>query len=191
VAIVQMHQVSLCVADLERAVHFYRDLLGCRQVAELRVSGAVACAALGLPPRDVRCALLERDGLRLELLCLADEARPDEAEGREAREPALDARRPRPCDAIGFSHLTFLVDDLRATLHSLRDRGVAIVEHALVEPATGCASGLVRDPDGLAVLLVQQPAGVRTPYAASPELEAAGELASDEDGAADPEERSR
>src|SRR6185369_8367342 len=62
----------------------------------------------------------------------------------------------------GLSHLTFAVDDLRSTLHSLRDRGVRILDESLVEQASGVATCLVEDPDGLRVLLYERPVGTST-----------------------------
>ena len=148
-AIVELHQVSLCVRDLARSLRFYRDVLGCSLVAELGYAGAASSEALGLAATEFRSALLERDGMRLELIAFAS--------GPAAQDDAPRADRP------GLSHLTFLVDDLRATLQSLRDQGVPAVEGTQVEHAAGTASCLVRDPDGQLLLLVQQPAGVAQP----------------------------
>lgn len=148
-AIVELHQVSLCVRDLSRALRFYRDVLGCTVVAELTYGGAASSAALGLDPGEFQSALLERDGMRLELIAFAGGGAPE-------------SDTPR-ADRPGLSHLTLLVDDLRSTLQSLRDQGVAAVAGTQVEHAAGAASCLVRDPDGQLVLLVQQPAGVAQP----------------------------
>lgn len=148
-AIIEFHQVSLCVADLDRSLRFYRDLLGCRLVAENAFWGEPACRALGVSARALRTALLARDGIRLELLCFAD-ARPDHTGSAP--------------DRIGLSHLSFVVDDLDATVQSLRDRGVEVVEATRADLGAGCVSCLVRDPDGMAVLLLERPPGVVTPY---------------------------
>jgi len=152
-AVVQFHHVSLCVRDLARSQRFYRDLLGCRQVADLSFAGEASSAALGLPAGELRSVLLERDGMRLELIAFTVAS---EAAGHVPPAP----NRP------GLSHLTFAVDDLRSTLHSLRDRGVEVVDATHVEHGGGVATCLVRDPEGIPVLLLQQPAGVLTPYAA-------------------------
>lgn len=150
-AIVQFQQVSLCVGDLERSLRFYRDLLGCRQVAELSFAGETPARTLGVAAAEFRAALLGRDGLRLELICFA---------GRE--EPS--GEPPPRADRVGLSHLTFAVDDLSSSLHSLRDRGVEVLEETHTELASGVATCLIRDPDGQLVLLLQQPPGVATPW---------------------------
>src|SRR6185369_2275341 len=103
-------------------------------------------------PTAFETVLLERDGMRLELVAFARESG-----GPLGREDAgaLRARTDRP----GLSHVTFAVDDLRSTLHSLRDRGVRVLEETLVEQANGASTCLVEDPDGLAVLLYERPVG--------------------------------
>jgi catechol 2,3-dioxygenase-like lactoylglutathione lyase family enzyme len=146
-AIVAFRQVSLEVGDLERAVRFYRDVRGLRAVGELACVGEAAGRALGRAGEPLRFALLGRDGMRIELLCSA----------------AASARSARG-DGVGLSHLTFEVDDLSSTLHSLRDRGVEVLDGSHCELGAGLASCLVRDPDGRAVLLIQQPVGVASPW---------------------------
>ena len=56
------------------------------------------------------------------------------------------------------------VDDLASTLHSLRDRSVTVEDRTLVDEAPGVRSCVVRDPDGLAVLLCQAPAGAASAW---------------------------
>jgi catechol 2,3-dioxygenase-like lactoylglutathione lyase family enzyme len=156
-AIVQLLQVSLCVRDLDRAVRFYRDLLGCRATADLAFEGAAPAASLGLRAGGFRSVLLERDGMRLELIAFSESA--------GATEPG-DVQSSIAPNCPGLSHVTFVVDDLQATLQSLRDRGVAVREETFVEQAGGVATCLVRDPEGLLVLLYQRPAGVAVAEAA-------------------------
>lgn len=148
-AIVEFHQVSLCVGDLDRSLGFYRDLLGCTQVVESAFEAELACRALGVRAGRLRTALLGRDGMRLELVCFAD---------RNA-----DGTSVAP-DRIGLSHLAFVVDDLEATLQSLRARDVDVDDATRVDLGAGFASCLVRDPDGLPVLLFERPPGVASPY---------------------------
>ncbi|HEY8518014.1 MAG TPA: VOC family protein [Candidatus Binatia bacterium] len=147
-AIVGMLHVALGVSDIGRSLAFYRDILGFSVVGEMALASAAAARTLRVDAQ-VRGALLERDGFRLELLQRADAA--DVVDEQGGARSAL-------------SHLALAVDDLASTLHSLRDRGVAVLEETLVQHAPGVASCLVRDPDGLPIALYQAPAGVTSPW---------------------------
>jgi hypothetical protein len=87
-----------------------------------------------------RAVVVSRDGLRIELFEL-DAARP----------AAPQVADPSPL------HLVFAVDDLDSTLHSLRDRGVEVLEETRTRFAPGVVACFVRDPDGLPIQLYQAP----------------------------------
>jgi catechol 2,3-dioxygenase-like lactoylglutathione lyase family enzyme len=140
-AIVGFRQLSLCVQDLEAACRFYADGLGFELGAVRHVAGPAAGGALGLAKGAGRAVLGERDALRIELF------QPDP---------------PAPVRGTGGAgdHLVFEVDDLPATLQSLRDRGVKIAEDTRLALAPGVASCFVMDPDGRRIELYQQPTEV-------------------------------
>jgi catechol 2,3-dioxygenase-like lactoylglutathione lyase family enzyme len=150
--IVRFLHVALLVRDLSRSVAFYRDVLDLRVAAEMEFAGADAARTLGLDPTATcRVAALGRDGIRLELVQIVA--------------PPLEvADGPRAPRAIGLSHLAFAVDDLDATVQSLRDRGVEIVAESRSIFPHGAVTCLVRDPDGFQIALHEAPVGVRTPY---------------------------
>lgn len=145
--ILGIEQFSIGVADLERSLRFWRDGLGFREVLRAEL-GTAAAERLGSLPRPLRGATLECGDLRIEILAFAESA-------GAVRNEAAGA----PC---GLSHLTLLVDDLASTLHSLRDRGIEPTRPP-VEHARGLASCVLRDPDGLSILLLQRPAGTDLP----------------------------
>jgi len=145
-AILEFHQVSLFVGDLEKALRFYRDALGCLELARLEF-GPEAALPFGLAPRAIRTVVLARAGMQLELVAWA---------------LAREGDCPGP-SAPGLFHLTFTVDDLASTIHSLRDRGVEVAQASIVEHARGVASCVLRDPDGVFVRLLQYPTGVADP----------------------------
>ena len=145
--VLRMLHVALGVTDLERSVAFYRDVLGFAVIADAMSVGAAGARALGVASDGLEVALLERDGSRLELL------------GRVGPSPV-------PAGGHGaLSHLAFAVDDLAATLGTLRERGVEVVASSRTTHAQGVESCVVRDPDGFPVLLHQAPSGVASPWA--------------------------
>jgi glyoxylase I family protein len=146
-AIVRMLHVAIGVSDIARSVAFYRDLLGCTLIDEVTFVGAASGRALGVSGEAFDAVLLVRDGFRIELVRRAD---------------APGAAAPAPSE--GLSHLAFAVDDLAATLQSLRDRGVTILRDTLTEHAAGVLSCLVRDPDGLPIALYHAPPGTASPW---------------------------
>lgn len=142
-AIVRMLHVALGVSDLERALGFYRDALGFAVVGEEVVDAARAGLVLGAGEHALDTVLLRREGFLLQL---------------------LHRTGPAPQASPLVAHLALAVDDLSSTLHSLRDRGVTVEERTLTDHAPGVRSCVVRDPDGLAILLCQAPAGVASAW---------------------------
>lgn len=140
-AIAGFLQLSLCVRDLDRAARFYGEVLGLTIGPVRRLAGPAAGRSLGLAWAEGRSVVAEREGLRIDLF-------------------QLDAPRPELPPPSGALHLVFAVDDLDATLHSLRDRGVAIRDESRAHLAPGVASCFVTDPDGLLIELYQQPSEV-------------------------------
>jgi glyoxylase I family protein len=139
-AIVGFLHLSLRVSDLDRSRRFYCDALGCEVGEERTFEGPAANAPAAGAVGPVRSVVVTRDGFRIELFEL-DAARPaDAAASAEA----------------GPVHLVFTVDDLESTLHSLRDRGVAVMEETRTRFARGVGSCFVRDPDGLPIQLYQR-----------------------------------
>lgn len=142
-AVVRMLHVALGVSDLDRALAFYRDALGFALVGEDAWDAARVGRVLGAEEREVSGVLLRREGFLLQLL--------QRSGGTTS-------------PASPLVHLALAVDDLRSTLHSLRDRGVTIDERTLAEHAPGVQSCVVRDPDGFAILLCQAPAGAASAW---------------------------
>lgn len=143
-AIVRMLHVALGVSDLGRAVAFYRDVLGFAEVASQVYDAARIARVLGDGAVAVEATLLRRDGVLLQLL----------QRGGGSASPS----------AALVAHLALAVDDLASTLHSLRDRGAEIDERTLVEHAPGVRTCVVRDPDGLAIVLCEAPAGAASAW---------------------------
>lgn len=141
----RLSHIGLCVADAERSLRFYRDLLGFRLLSELHVAGEPSDTLLQLKDVDLHAIYLERDGFRLELLHYASPSHC--ADGR-----------PRPMNQLGLTHLSFRVDDLSETMAALAAAGVEIVQASHIDiPVFQAAAVFVLDPDGTRIELVQAP----------------------------------
>lgn len=138
-----LHHASLTVADLDRSLHFYRDLLGVPVREQVDAAAETFAAVSGEPVQQVRIADLDLgDGRVLELI----ENRAD----------------PAPGDHRG-SHIAFQVDDIVATHRRLVRAGVkARSKPQPLGPEAGrhwagCIVVYLTDPDGATVELVQVP----------------------------------
>jgi methylmalonyl-CoA/ethylmalonyl-CoA epimerase len=106
----ELHHVSVVVASIADSLPFYRDTL--RMTA-----GPVREVA----DQQVRVVFLEAPNTRIELI------EPTDSESGVAR---FLAERGKPT----LHHLCFVVDDLRATLDGLAQRGVELIDR---EPRRG------------------------------------------------------
>jgi catechol 2,3-dioxygenase-like lactoylglutathione lyase family enzyme len=136
------HQ-GLCVSDLERAVTFYRDGLGFREISRMAFNDPGTQRLLGLPEARLEAIYLRRDGCTLELLHFP--------------QPGTHlAHGPRPMNRVGLTHLSFLVEDLDAALASLEALGAAVlVDTRLEGERHGANVVFITDPDGTRIELVQ------------------------------------
>lgn len=149
--VLRFTHVGICVADLERSIRFYRDLLGFHLRSELRVQGEPSRTLLRLPEVDLHAVYLERDGMRIELLHY-------EAPG------ATGSIEPRPMNGRGLTHLSLRVDDLAGLVVALATAGVRVLEDSRIDiPAFSAAAVFVCDPDGTLIELVQSPGDLEPP----------------------------
>ena len=137
--------MGLCVADLQRALRFYCDGLGFREVSALDLSGEPAATLLELPGVALRARYLERDGAVVELLHYpAPGATGDGA--------------PRAMNALGLTHLSFQVSDLDAVLARLVALGGTVLAASRIDGGhAGAKAAFVCDPDGTRIELVEAP----------------------------------
>jgi catechol 2,3-dioxygenase-like lactoylglutathione lyase family enzyme len=142
-----LHHVGVTVADLDRSLRFYRDLLGVPVRERTEESGGDLAVITGMPDAHVRIADLELgDGRVIELL--------------EYVAPAGSPLSQRTCDP-GSLHIALAVDDLDAAAARLRAADVVLrsdpVTLADAGPHwTGARVVYTVDPDGVTVELVQR-----------------------------------
>ena len=130
--------VGICVSDLERSRRFYRDVLGFRELTTLFVEGEPTATQLGVEDVKLRGLVLERDGLRIELLHFESGHQPGDA--------------PRPMNRTGFTHLALRVDEL-AEIEAAGGRRLSFVQNEAWQSEVA----LVTDPDGARIELVSMP----------------------------------
>lgn len=142
-----LDHVSVTVADLERSVAFYHDVLGIPIFGTGAEEGLSVTSIVGAGRARFRYADLNLGaGQILELL--------------QYLEPRGVPHRPNVYDP-GSGHLAVRVDDLDGVLQRLKDAGFPPRSEPTVleEPAwwAGARVVYVTDPDGVAVELVQRP----------------------------------
>jgi glyoxylase I family protein len=150
-AVLRMSHIGICVTDLARSIHFYRDLLGFTYRSELRVQGEPSDTLLRLRGVDLHAVYLDRDGTRIELLYYA-------APG------AVGDGTVRPMNGRGLTHLSLRVSELREMLPALRAEGVNVLDDTLIDiPDFGSAAIFITDPDGTLIELLQSPSDLEAP----------------------------
>ncbi len=144
----RLTHVGLCVRDLDRSVEFYRDALGFDETGRMRADDPDTAQLLDVPGLVLDIVYLQRDGFRLELL------------GYSA--PGIqEYGRPRPMNAVGFTHLSFRVDDPDELVARIeRYGGRALAERAVTFEG-GNRGLMATDPDGNWLELIERrPTGV-------------------------------
>ena len=150
-SLLRFTHVGICVSDWQRALHFYRDLLGFTYRSELQVAGEPSDTLLQLHNVELRAVYLERDGMRIELLHYGSPGYRGDG-------------TPRAMNALGLTHLSFRVDNLAATRDALEAAGVQILKQTHIDiPAFEAAAIMITDPDGTLIELVQAPGDITAP----------------------------
>ncbi len=130
--------IAIVCSDFEESFRFYHERLGLEVARDLRIPRETAQAA-GLAPRGFRQVRLRAGSTLIKLMEIQDSP------------PARSADFQS-----GVRWLTFIVDDVPATVARLKSRGVAFVSDPVPAPDAPhivCAQA----PDGLLIELVQLP----------------------------------
>ena len=143
-----LHHTGFTVANLERSLAFYRDLLHFEVVTTQEKKGGYLAAIVGYPGAHVKMAQLKVPGSEhgIELF---EYVNPRSTPA--ALEPKL----------VGASHVCLAVDDLPHLYERLGAAGVDSFFSEPVEVDTGVSEGglalYMRDPDGIILELFQPP----------------------------------
>ena len=135
--------VAIRVADLDRSVRFYRDLLGFAERNRHVGAGGPSAMMLGTPGAEIAAVFLERDGTVVELQTL------------EGDEPSIVTGIQR-----GLSHIGFAVSDLPGVLRDVEAAGGRVIEASRYrDDSLGSEVVFVTDPDGTRIELIAAPEG--------------------------------
>jgi catechol 2,3-dioxygenase-like lactoylglutathione lyase family enzyme len=145
----RIDHVGITVSDVDRALAFYRDVLGLRVIADGIVNEPEVAELLGLDSVQLRIADLDSgDGRIVELIQYL------EPRGRHVKFESSDA---------ATTHIAFSVDNLAAVRERLMSARATIVSRQPItinEPGgafDGAICFYLRDPDGVILELVQRP----------------------------------
>lgn len=146
-AITGAHHTSFTVADLDKSVAFFREILGLELIFQREVREDYFGRIVGFPGCAVKAALLRLPGSghHVELF--------------QYLTPAGTPHRPWPCDP-GSCHLSLLVDDLPGLYEQLKPRGVDFAGEPVqvtAGPNRGGWGVYLRDPNGVLIELFQPP----------------------------------
>ena len=146
--IIAADHTGITVANLERSLAFWRDVLGFEFSHRTHNTGALAGEVTGVPGAELTLAVLKAPGHKIELL--------------EYHAPPERVRANlRPCD-IGFVHVAFTVDNLDPLLERIAASGWKAAGRPQTlqsGPNAGKRVVYVRDPDGSTIEFMQPPPG--------------------------------
>lgn len=130
----QFNHVGISVADIDRSIAFYRDVLGLRQLMDIMPFGGEQFEAImDIPGVNGRMCMMGGDTLQLELFEFA------EAKEKDPNYPVSDR---------GYSHFGVFVEDIDATYERLRSDGVRIHCPVVTFMGGSMRAAYCRDPDG-------------------------------------------
>ena len=144
--IIAADHTGFTVANLERSVAFWQDVLGFELSHRTHQTGELASEITGVPGAEISLAVLKGYGHKIELL--------------EYHAPA-DRKHVdlRPCD-VGSVHVALIVDDLDTLLSMITASGWKAAgkpQTLKTGPNAGKRVVYVRDPDGITIEFMQPP----------------------------------
>lgn len=138
--------IGIGVTDLERSTRFYCDVFGFAQLYQLDFTANEVAATME-QEGAFRSAMLVRGDIRIELLQWVDV-------------PVIGSGERKAMTELGFTHLSFRVEDVAGLTAAVVAAGGAVLEQTLTvlgDPADPGATRLVylTDPDGTRIELMQ------------------------------------
>lgn len=138
----EIRHTGIVVTDMDKALKFYRDLLGLKVVQDFTEQSEYIDKVLGLSGVNLRMVkLVADDDSMVELLYYI--SHPGEA-----------PKKRQICD-IGCSHIAFTVDNLDKEYNRLSQEGVRFNSPPQTSSDSYARVAFCRDPDGTSIELVE------------------------------------
>jgi catechol 2,3-dioxygenase-like lactoylglutathione lyase family enzyme len=137
--------MGIQVADPERSISFYRDVLGFELAFQWNPQAEYIRTVVGYPDADIHAAVMRMPGADVYLEIL---------EYRNVDKAAVDTRTANP----GTAHMAFLTDDCDALYEELIAKGVPSVSKPVtptIGPNEGGRAVYMIDPDGIRVEFIE------------------------------------
>ena len=140
----RLHHTGFVVENLEKAVEFYRDVVGLEVLSRYERTGPAIDQIVGYDNAHLQIALVSAGGDHLLELILY-------------LSPPPNARPTEERNVTGATHLAFQVDDIQATFRRLVSNGAREMNPP-AEVAPGRIGCYLQDPDGnwLELLQIQE-----------------------------------
>lgn len=133
---------GIVVQDLERALRFWRDVMGLRVVIDFWETGQFIDTVQGLSGVSLHMIKLAApDGTLVELL-------------HDVAHPTAPPDRNQLCD-LGIRHIAFTVADVAAAWTTLRAEGCTTLSEPVTSPDGKARLFFARDPEGNLLEIVQ------------------------------------
>jgi len=113
-----IHHAAIIVSDMEKSVHFYRDILGWKVLMADTFPHPTIAEVMGVPDLAGRSVILQKDqGIVDGMIELIEISTPKPYSSPEGK----------GFNTIGLRLLSFRVKDIEKTYHSLLDKGVRFI----------------------------------------------------------------
>lgn len=138
----ETRHIGIAVTNMEKSLHFYRELLGLKIVRSMDESGECINNMLSLKEVKVKTVKMSANNGVTMIELLEFKSHPKEKQSREIYE-------------IGVSHVAFTVNNLNKTYEFLSKSGVKFNAPPQISPDGYAKVTFCQDPDGTPVELVE------------------------------------
>ena len=137
-----IHHVGVIVSDMEKALEFYRDILGAKLLFREKAGPDYLEEGTGIKDACAKMVVIKIGSATLELI--------------EYINPKTKAERLKPC-SIGTFHLSLEVDDIYKAIEELQKKGVEFTSVPNISGGEfeGWVWAYFKDPDGHQLELVE------------------------------------